>query len=1075
MRRFLSLFTMLMLCGVLAFAQSRVVSGTVTDANGKPIPFASVIVRGTNTGVTSDAYGNFSIRVSPGAVLQISQGSYNPVEVTVGTLTFVSTSLTLKDNTIPEVIVTSAFNIKRTARSTASNAQVIGSEQLNTIRATNLNNALAGKISGIQVRSQSSAKLGSAGNIRLRGESAFGSGSSVIYVVDGTILPNSNDVNMDDIEDVTVLQGPNAAVLFGPEGANGAVVITTKRANKNQKGIGIDINLGVRFDNVYIMPNYQNDYAGGDGADLVKYNWKAGDPEAWKALNGKYYHDYQEDVSWGPKIAGQEYIPWYSWYGGHERSYTTAKLERHPNNAKEFFNTAQTSNNNIAFSKATDAFQFRASYGNVDVKGLIPTSYLKRHTLNLKANYNLTTRLNVGVNFNYFVQDVNGDFDDAYSNQSSGSFNQWFHRHVDMGIVKELRGLRTPEGWMASWNHGNPASFDAANPRAFYAGYYWLNHFSHMDQTSNLARNDRLYGDANLTYKFTSDFSVTGTYRKQQNTTFSESITSSSIQESQTVSPQTAFYGSANTFSNRENFQLIGNYNKKVKDFNFTVLGGLDIFHQVTKSNSGATAGGLNVPGLYTIANSKNNPTIGNARTNERRRAIFGDATIGFRNNMISLTGTIRKDWFSTLPANDNEILSKSVGLAFVFSDLTKNALPFLSYGKLRGSFGEVPQSIGPYLYPGFAYGVGADQWNGNFLMSTPDQFVNPAIHGAVSKQYEGGIDLRFFKNRLGFSVTYYEAVSKDFPTAAPFASTSGFSSQLTNLGEIRKKGVDVQFNARPFWSSKFKWEINATWAYLLKNTVIDIDGVDSVHAAQFIDRVWTGASGRVSPGLYHEEGKEWGAIVGKGIKRINGQPVLDVDGFYEQVDSVYYGNILPKYTGGIQNSFEFHNFTLNANIDYQVGGTYVSLSESFGSSSGLTARTAAINDRGFSVRDAVADGGGIHVIGVDNSGKPVDRYVEAREYYNTMYARDQYEEFIYDLSFVKLRELSIGYNIPVTKIGNFGKYFTRANFSVVAINPVLIWSKSPDFDASEISDLAGEKGGLPGTRGIGFNLKLGF
>lgn len=1082
MRRFFSLFTMMMLCSVLSFAQSRVVSGTVTDPSGKPVAFASVSIKGGG-GVQADANGNYSIRVNPGDFLLISGTGYDAIEVPVGSLSTINTTLKLKDNTIAEVVVTSAFNTKRTSRSTSVNAQVVGSEQLNVIRPTNLNNALAGKVSGIQVRSQSSAKLGNdgTGNVRLRGESALNGTTPVVYVVDGTILPNANDVNIDDIEDVTVLQGPNAAALFGPEAANGAIVMTTKKARKGQKGIGIELNMGVMMDKVYIMPNYQNDYAGGDASSLMQYHWKAGDPEGWKALDGKYYHDYQEDVSWGPRIQGQEYIPWYSWYGGHERSFTTTTMEKHPDNAKKFFNTALTSNNNVAFSKATDNVSFRASYGNIDVKGLIPTTYLKRHTFNVNSSVNLSPKLVLGLNVNYITQEVNGDFNDAYGNQSSGSFNQWFHRHLDMDIVRELKDLRTPDGVYASWNHGNPGTFDPAHAKDFYAGYYWVNHFTHMDNTLDYRKTDRLYGDANLTYKFSNDFSLTATYRKQQNTTNQEEITASELQESQTVSPQLARYASGNTFANQENFQLIGNYNKKIKDFSINGLAGIDIFNRVLRRSSAQTEGGLNVPGLYTITNSKNAATInpaanGNTRENEKRRAIFANATFGYK-NMLFLDGTIRKDWFSVLPPSANDILSKSAGVSFVFGDLLKNSMPFLSYGKIRGSFGEVPQFIGVYQYPGFAYGVGANQWNGNFLMTTPDQLVDPNIKGAVSRQTEGGIDLRFLKNRLGLSVTYYEALSKDFPRALPYTGTSGFTSILTNVGEIKKKGIDIQFNLKPVWTNNFKWDINATWGYLLKNTVVDIDGVDSVTSSAFFDRVWTGASGRISPGLFMEEGKEWGAIVGAGIRRNEaGVPILDANGYYLKSDTVYYGNILPKYSGGVQNTFTFFkNFTANINIDYQIGGTYVSLSDAFGATSGLTARTAALNDRGYSVRDAVADGGGVHVIGVDITGKAVDKYVEARDYFNTMYARDQYDEYIYDLSFVKLRELSLGYNIPVEKIGKLGKVLTRANFSVVARNAWLIWSKSKDFDPSEISDLAGEKGGLPGTRGFGVNLRLGF
>ena len=257
MTRFLSLFTMMMLCGVLAFAQSRVVSGKVTDANGKPVPFASVVIRG-GSGVQTDVNGEYSIRVNSGDVLQISQTSYSAIEIPVGSLNNISSTLQLKSGDLTEVIVTSAFQTKRAARSISSNVQNVSSEQLNTVRASNINNALAGKVAGAQIRSQSAAALGRETVVRLRGENGLGAGGGPVYVVDGTIIPSANDINPDDVEDVTVLQGPAAAALFGPDGANGAIVINTKRAKKNQPGIGIEVNSGVVFDKIYITPNYQN-------------------------------------------------------------------------------------------------------------------------------------------------------------------------------------------------------------------------------------------------------------------------------------------------------------------------------------------------------------------------------------------------------------------------------------------------------------------------------------------------------------------------------------------------------------------------------------------------------------------------------------------------------------------------------------------------------------------------------------------------------------------------------------------------------------------------------------------------
>ena len=1078
MRRFLSLLAALLLCSFMAFSQLRTVTGKITDEKGDPIPFATVAVKGTKSATIADASGYFNIKIQSGDVLVVSAQGSEKKEFTVGASDVLNISLAKSNNALQEVVVTGAYATKRTARSTSYNAQVVNSEQLNTIRQTNLNNALAGKVSGMQIRSQSAAALGRTGSVRLRGEAGLGGGEGIIYIVDGTILPNSNDINVDDIEDVTVLQGPAAAAQFGSQGANGAIVITTKKAKRNQKGIGVDVNLGAQWDKVYILPNYQNSYAGGNTYDMFKYTWQPGQPDEWKALDGKYYPDYSDDASWGPRMVGQEYIPWYAWYGGTKYSYKTALLNPQPDNARDYFETGVILNNSDSFSKATDLMNVRFSYGNIDVQGMLPTTTLKKNTFNFNGTFDINPHLVFGANVNYVTQNTKGEFDDGYSNQSTGSFNQWFHRDMDMNILKELKDLRTPEGIWASWNHNNPTVYDPSNPRSFYAGNYWYNFYTWFDLVKPVSQTDRLYGDLSLTYKFNNDLRVRATYRKNQNTTWFETKYSSDLAVSGTQTTGNCpeckgYYGTGESYSNRDNLEFLATYTKKINDFNLNVNVGSDFFRALGKSNTANTNNGLNVPNLFTISNSKDNPTVGNGRVEEKYRAVYGIGSVGYKNFLFA-DFTLRNDWFSTLPEDNNDVLSKSVGASFVFSDLLK--WDVLSYGKVRASWGEIPQalgtdatSFGAYRYPGFLYGVGANQWNGNFLMSTPDQLVDSAIHGAVKRQKEIGADLKFLKNRIGISVTYWDGTEKDIPRAVTINGASGFTSKLINTGEITKKGIDLQFNARPIWMNNLKWELNATWGRLLENKVVKIaEGTDRIT----IEGLW----GSTGPTLVHAEGHEWGQIYGNGIKRVNGQPVLNSSGFYENDPAVYYGNVLPKYTGGIQNGFEIYkNFLVNVNIDYQVGGKFFSLSDMWGSYSGLTARTATYNDKGNPIRDPVADGGGMHVSGVDKDGKPVDYYVDAQEYYHNLFNNKTFDEFVYDLTFIKVREVSIGYNLPLSKIGNVSRWMNRATFSLVARNPLLIYAETNDFDPSEISNLSGEAGQFPGSRGFGFNLKVGF
>ncbi len=1082
---------MLMLCGVLAFAQSRLVTGRVTDNAGKPVPFASIVVKGTRTGVQTDVNGEYSIRVNSGDVLQISQASFDVVEVPVGTMSSLVTSLQQKNNTITEVIVTSAFNVRRTARSTASNVQNVSGEQLNTVRQSNVNNALAGKVAGVQVRSQSAGKLGTdETTIRLRGENGLNSGSGPIYVVDGTIIPSSGDINPDDIENISVLQGPSSAALFGPEGSNGAIVITTKRARRNQPGMGVEINSAITFDKVYIMPNYQNSYAGGSGKDMIQFEYLPGMPEGWRALDGKYFHNFDDDASWGPRMMGQEYIPWYSFYGGHERSFTTASLVPQPNNSKSFYNTGVTTQNNINFSKATENTSFRISYTNLDIKGLIPNSYLKKNTLNANLSIDVSKRFNITTNINYINQVRNSESNDDYSNASSGSFNQWFHRELDMDILRDLRGLKTPEGVYASWNiHTTPDAYDPSDPGDFYKGNFWYNPYTYFDLVKNYDNRDRLFGDITATYKLTNDFKIRGTYRKQQLTTNANNIYPTELEISgvqSTFNPYgessaeqaLAAYQTGQSSSNRQFYEGLLLYNKKVRDFSINATGGIVISKFNSRSFNANTSGGLSIPNVYSLANSVNkvrNNGFAQYETINRstRRALFISGDLGYK-NMVFVEGTYRKDYSSTEPQG-NSIDTKSAGISLIFSELLpKNNI--LSFGKIRASAGQILNSLNAYDLNGY-YAV-SNNYGANPIMDEYNTLIDPSLKGAVNNEKEIGLELRFLKNRLGLTTTYWDRTNKGFPVTVNRPGTTGYTGLLTNAGEIAKNGIDIQLFLAPIRKENFTWDITATWGRILRNEVVSISPDSSV--TRLISgggsyTPFTGSTAGYAAWTVSEIGQPWGQLHGTGIKRIDGKPVLNPDGTFIAEQDVNFGSVLPKYTGGVQNSLTvFKNFMINVNIDYSWGGKFFSLSDYWGSYSGLTAKTAAVNDRGHSVRDAVEDGGGIHVFGVDETGKDYDVYMDAKDYYQQFPNSKISEKSVYDLSYVKMREFSIGYRLPMDRI-NIGKYIKSATFSVIARNPWLIYSKTKDFDPSEISGISGEDGQFPGTRSLGFNLKLGF
>lgn len=1067
MRKIASLLSVLMLLCTLALGQTRTVTGVVRDDKGDPIPFATIQEVGTNNATQADQNGRFTISVSENAQLSISSTGFTARTFPAsGDLSNIS--LVRAEGQLQEVVVTTAFGVTRSQRVTPYSAQVIDRGQLGIIPQTNLNNALAGKIAGVQFRGQSPMKLNTQGSLRLRGGLALGGDLEALYVVDGTPV-NSFDINPDDIESVTVLKGANATALFGDRAAGGAVVITTrKRGDRNTAGI--EVSQGVTFDKVYILPEYQNLYAGGSTGDLLQFTWRPGMPSEWQALNGKFYHDYTDDASWGPRMIGQEYAPWYSWIPGHAESGTTTKLVPQPDNARDFYRTGVTNVTNVSFSKGGQGYNARISYTNNSIRGMIPNSSSKRNTLFTSASLDLGNHFVLATNVTFTNQRINGEFTDAYSNQSTGSFNSWFHRNLDMDKLRQYRDLRTPIGTLASWNFRNNP--DAGNANNVYRANYWYNFFSYFDAIDYQQDRDRLVGDASLTYRINDAFRIRGTVRKNSLLTQQEYITPSELQSSAVQTGVLANYTTAMIRSNEMNYEGLASWNEQFIDNRLVVSlnAGANLLKFRYASDSAYTAGGLNVPNLYSIGNSKNQPGIGNKREGREIRSAFAFGDIEF-NRMFAASFAVRNDWYSTLPAGNNSLLSPSVGASFIFTDLTKDFAPVVSYGKIFGSWGKKPLSLNIYQN-NFLYTVNPNQFSGNFLMTTPNSNIDSGVTGALITTFEVGLDARFVQNRYGINVTYYDETSEDPPITIAVPGTTGFTSLLINDTRVQRKGIEVVLSARPIVRRDFNWELTKNFGYIIDNTVTELlPGQNRILLAG-------GAFGTRFARVFHELNEDWGQLIGGGIKRNDqGQPLLDANGMYTVDADKHWGSVVPKLTGGLVNTLSWKFLTFGFNIDYQVGGKFFSLSEQWGHYSGLLKATAATNDKGYNVRDAVADGGGVHVVGVAaaDGRTPVDKYVDAQTYFHQFYNTQIAEPFVHSLTFVKLRELSLGYQIPLGRIGGLSRWFKGANASVVARNPLLIYRETKNFDPSEISGLHGEDGQYPGTRSIGFNLRFNF
>ncbi len=1098
MRKFTMMFVFLLLAGLnFAWAQTRTISGKVTSTdNGSALPGVSVVVKGTTIGTATDANGNYSLQVGKNAkTLVFSFVGMKTVEIPINGRSVINVAMSSSAISVNEVVVT-ALGISRQKKTLAYSAQDVKSAELNMVPVTNINSAIAGKVAGVQVQTQAGSKLGYSGKIRIRGAISMTSDNGPLYVIDGIPTDNPNSIDMDNVASVSVLKGPNATALYGQRAESGVVVITTK---KTKQSLYVAINSSTTFDKVSYLPKYQNLYGGGYDGDAAfgtfNYNGSLHNyyPAEWKVLDGArhlMWDNNYADESWGPKFDGKPYAPWYVWWPGtkdNPNPYYGKQVPyvAKPNNIKDFYETGVTSKNSITVGGSNDKYDARFSYTNIYQNGIIPYSDLRKNIFFLSGNYKLNKHLSFGADVNFSKQSVQGDFNDSYANQTSGSFNQWFDRNNDIHIMKQLKDLKTIDGYTASWNwwgpnyyakYGNGYGIDGFKKPAFwYNPYTWLENFKQVRERSTLLSN--LHADYAFNEHFDLNVMVT-TNRMNYAYRYEFPFALSHSAAPDLYNPYVNAFGIYNSAAIENNYSTKLSYKQTFDQFDVRAFVGGNIrYNRYNRASTeipySAHSGGLILPDVYLFSNASKLPATQTYRSEKKVYSLYGNVSVGYK-SMLYLDASYRQDWSSALPANNNGYGYPSVGLSFIFTQLMKNH-SLLSFGKVRISWAQVGNDIGAYLINP-VYPISANTYEMSNGVTTAPMYtitskVAPDLKPALNTSFETGFDLKFLKNRIGLSFTYYNETRKDEIIPVSLSYTTGYSTTLINAGESRRHGVEIVLTATPVKTNNFRWDItfnfaqNRTWIVSLPK------GLKAMHAPGGSDN-W----GFVS--LYHYVGDNWGQLRGTAISRNKaGLPVLDsVTGLYETKPGQYLGSVLPDYTGGIINTFSYKGIHLNAAIDFQHGGKFFSLSEMWGQYSGLMATTAALNDKGHNVRDKVADGGGVHVKGVDQAGRPVDKYVNAKSYYKQWYSNKLAEPFIHNASYVKLREVSLTYDLPKKW---FSKNFVKSISLGVVARDVWLIAVSKDnvnrWDPSELADTYGENAQLPGTRSFGFNLNVTF
>ncbi|MBV6880722.1 SusC/RagA family TonB-linked outer membrane protein [Epilithonimonas ginsengisoli] len=1007
---------------------------------------------------------------------------------------------TVRDTATTDIegVVVTALGIKREEKSLSYGTQVVQAKELNLTQNVDVKNAIVGKVSGVQLNGQAGSKLGETGKLRIRGAVSLLSDADPIYVLDGVIV-NPNSIDMDIVESVNVLKGPNATSLYGVRAQYGVVVMSSKKGSK--KRLSVELNSTVTTDMVARTLKFQNQYGQGQhGADsFTAFEFDpAVHPAEWSVFDGERIltdDDYTYDESWGAKFDGQSYVPWYSWWKSSPYFGQTAKWEAQPDNIKNFYDKAFAFKNSIAVSGGNDDFTARVSITNLDQSGIIPNSSLKRNYLNLNGNYKFSDKLSVDAVLNYSDGKTQGDFDDTYGNQTTGSINNWFGRDVDTGILKSLKNLQNSAGYHASWNWWGPNGYaDALNAPTNNAvnfmakPAFWFNPYTWLDQYKNTTDRQTLLISVAPTYKISKDltarvsFSRAGNYAQNKYFMPYSLAKNGSGTGSNTPSGYLTVlngFGVRDTNYTEDQYEGRLSYSKKFGDLDVNVVGGGNITNRLWSGNSqlmdtGGTTQWLLTPDVYDFKNT-NIPIVANPyEYKQTYKSLYATTSLGFKNTFY-VDASVRNDINSAYLNTNNSFLSYSVGASVLLHELiAKNDV--LTFFKVRGGFAQIPADLDArYTNPEFRNGtqpltVGSSYYPTAYY---PTRKIDQDLKPAINENKEFGLDLKFLKNRLSLSGTYYNETRNDEPIPVTLPSSSGALDILINSAKAKREGIELNLSGDVFRSSTgFNWTTSLNFAKN-KSTIVSIN--------ENLDRIQYGTNTGYGSFSYVQvlqlPGQEWGQLYGTGIKRdASGNAVINEDGLFAYEPNKAFGSVLPEFTGGFFNSFSYKGVTLSASIDFQKGGKFFSLSEQWGSYTGLLEETAATNDRGFNVRDAVADGGGVHVVGVNATGGAVDTYVEAYDYFKQFHGNRIAEPFIHDASYIKLREVALSYDLPSSIF--YGTGINSITLGVVARNPWLI-SVSKDNkhkqDPSEMSQIYGEDGQLPSTRGFGVNFKITF
>ncbi|MFC5048484.1 SusC/RagA family TonB-linked outer membrane protein [Aquimarina hainanensis] len=1027
------------------FAQTTV-TGRITTVTGTPLPYANILEKNTSNGSISDEEGNYRITLKTKVpVLLFSSLGYKKQEVLVQNKKVINLIMQEDSEGLEEVVVT-ALNKKREAKELGYAVQRIGATQIENVKSVNFLDNLAGKLAGVSITPGGATGVGSSSKITIRGEQSF-SNNNPLFIVDGTPINNSTvfnttneaaagfqevdfgngamDINPDDIASVSVLKGPSAAALYGTRASNGVVIINTKDGSK-QKGIGISLTSSLFIDSAFQLPKFQNQYGQGNSGQFEYVDGLGG------GVNDNITY------SWGPALHQGIRIPQFDSpvtlpdgtvvRGGDTSLYTGLPITAtpfvaHPNNLRNFYETGVTTINNIAFANATETGNYRLSFTDLQSESIIPGVNFDRKTLAARLRFLPTDKTTVTASVNYMNSQSDNRPSNGYGSENVNySLVAWGPRSLDINSLRRY------------WQPGLEGIQQYSFNYTFFDNPYFI-----LFENRNSFNRDRVFGTIAIKQQLSKHLSITlrsGMDYSNEKRRFLRNFSTNRFRN--------GAYAEHDVTYREVNTDFLLNYTRKLGTFDIDVSFGGNRLDQKAKTIQTQTIQ-LAQPGVFSFNNAAAPIESFDFESRKRINSLYGLIKIGFE-DLIYIDITGRNDWSSSLAtpfSTDNtSFFYPSISSSLILSNLV--SLPeTISFAKIRASIAQVGNDTDPYQTSG-AFVAGTTV-NAQPTFSNQNFIPNPNLVPEKTTSYELGTDIRFLKDRLGVDFTYYNSITKDQIISLPIPISSGFSQQVVNGGKVRSQGVEMIIRATPIKKQSFKWNTTLNFSKN-RSEVVSLpqqEGRVTLAYSRVYDNpdqtVWFQA----------EEGGRIGDFYGTGyLKNEDGDFVLTADGRFIADNTLKkLGNYTPDFMVGLSNEFSFKNWRASFLLDWRQGGEIVSRTLSLAGVGGQLEETAYRPEAGIVARGVINTGTEANPVYQPNTVA-----VSPESYYRQFYDRNHEENNVYDASYLKLRQFSIGYSFDMKK-GAFEVLDDGATVDISLIGKNLFAiSEIPHFDPEQLA-----------------------